>query len=201
MFLQGRFKMANKHLSISHWILLGGSDESAWNAGDPGSILGLGRVAAEGNSCPLQYSCLVNPHGQRSLAGYSPWDCKESGLGRVAAEGNSCPLQYSCLVNPHGQRSLAGYSPCNCKESGRTEPLILWHTYISSHYGNASETHNLTLGRTVITKKDGNVCWGCREVGTHIYCWWEPIRVLLLWRMVQKFLKKSDTKKKREKEM
>ena len=29
-----------------------------------------------GNS--LQYSCLENPHGQRSLAGYSPWGCKES---------------------------------------------------------------------------------------------------------------------------
>ena len=27
---------------------------------------------------PLQYSCLENPHGQRSLAGYSPWGCKES---------------------------------------------------------------------------------------------------------------------------
>ena len=27
---------------------------------------------------PLQYSCLENPHGQGSLAGYSPWDCKES---------------------------------------------------------------------------------------------------------------------------
>ena len=26
----------------------------------------------------LQYSCLENPHGQRSLAGYSPWGCKES---------------------------------------------------------------------------------------------------------------------------
>ena len=24
------------------------------------------------------YSCLENPHGQRSLVGYSPWDCKES---------------------------------------------------------------------------------------------------------------------------
>ena len=23
-----------------------------------------------------QYSCLENPHGQRSLAGYSPWGCK-----------------------------------------------------------------------------------------------------------------------------
>ena len=25
-----------------------------------------------------QYSCLENPHGQKSLAGYSPWSCKES---------------------------------------------------------------------------------------------------------------------------
>ena len=24
------------------------------------------------------YSCLENPHGQRNLAGYSPWGCKES---------------------------------------------------------------------------------------------------------------------------
>ena len=29
-----------------------------------------------GNDSPLQYSCLKN-HGQRSLAGYSPWDGKE----------------------------------------------------------------------------------------------------------------------------
>ena len=26
---------------------------------------------------PLQYSCLENPHGQRSLVGYSPWGHKE----------------------------------------------------------------------------------------------------------------------------
>ena len=25
----------------------------------------------------LQYSCLENPCGQRSLVGYSPWGCKE----------------------------------------------------------------------------------------------------------------------------
>ena len=29
----------------------------------------------EGN--PLQYSCLENPHGQRSLASYTPWGHKE----------------------------------------------------------------------------------------------------------------------------
>ena len=30
--------------------------------------------------CPLQYSCLQNPHGQRSLVGYSPWGHKESDM-------------------------------------------------------------------------------------------------------------------------
>ena len=41
----------------------GGSDgkASAWNAGDPGSIPGLGRSPGEGNGNPLQHSCLENP--------------------------------------------------------------------------------------------------------------------------------------------
>ena len=42
---------------------LGGSEDkaSACNAGDPGSIPGLGRSPGEGNDNPLQYSCLENP--------------------------------------------------------------------------------------------------------------------------------------------
>ena len=41
----------------------GGSDGkvSAYNAGNPGSIPGLGRSPGEGNGNPLQYSCLENP--------------------------------------------------------------------------------------------------------------------------------------------
>ena len=41
----------------------GGSDgkESAFKAGDLGSIPGLGRSPGEGNGNPLQYSCLENP--------------------------------------------------------------------------------------------------------------------------------------------
>ena len=34
---------------------------SVCNAGDPGSIPGLGRSPGEGNGSPLQYSCLENP--------------------------------------------------------------------------------------------------------------------------------------------
>ena len=43
--------------------LLPGSEDkaSACNAGDPGSIPGLGRSPGEGNGNPLQYSCLENP--------------------------------------------------------------------------------------------------------------------------------------------
>ena len=50
---------------------------SAYNAGDLGSIPGLGRCPGEGNGSTLQYSCLENPT-QRRLAGYSPWGHEES---------------------------------------------------------------------------------------------------------------------------
>ena len=54
---------------------IGGSDgkEFSCNAGDLGSIPGLGRSPGGGHGNPLQYFCLENPHGQRSLVGYSPW--------------------------------------------------------------------------------------------------------------------------------
>ena len=48
----------------------------ACNVGDLGSIPGSGRSLREGNGNPLQYSCLEKSHGQRSLAGYSPWGRK-----------------------------------------------------------------------------------------------------------------------------
>ena len=40
------------------------SKESACNAGDPGSIPGLGRSLGEWNSYPFQYSCLENSMGR-----------------------------------------------------------------------------------------------------------------------------------------
>ena len=52
--------------------------DSNCNSRDPDSITGLVRSPGKGNDNPFQYSCLENPHGQRSLVGYSPWDCKES---------------------------------------------------------------------------------------------------------------------------
>jgi len=52
--------------------------ESAFTAGDPGSIPALESSPGEGIGYPLQYSCLENPQGRRILLGYSPWGHKES---------------------------------------------------------------------------------------------------------------------------
>ena len=90
MFLQFSQYHLLKRLSFTHWVFLvlllninwpynGGSDskESTCSAGDLGLIPGLGRSPRGGHGIPLQYSCLENPRGQRSLVGYNPWGHKE----------------------------------------------------------------------------------------------------------------------------
>ena len=50
------------YIYIHNTLPLSSSDSkaSAYNAGDPGSIPGLGRSHREGNGNPLQHSCLEN---------------------------------------------------------------------------------------------------------------------------------------------
>ena len=68
--MNNSFSLKKKNLPWISYIYLpsrfvpsAGSDgkASAYNAGDPGSIPGLGRSSGEGNGNPLQYSCLENP--------------------------------------------------------------------------------------------------------------------------------------------
>ena len=66
-------------------ILVGfpsGSDsrESDYNVEDLGSIPGLGKIPwrREWQSTPVFLP--GESHGQRSLVGYSPWDCKQSDM-------------------------------------------------------------------------------------------------------------------------
>ena len=62
-------------LSLPYVGFSGGSDskESAYSAGDPGSIPGSGRYPGEGNGIPLQYSCLENSTDKL-------WGSKESDM-------------------------------------------------------------------------------------------------------------------------
>ena len=113
-----------------------------------GFIPGLGRAPEGGHGNPLQYSCLENPHGQRCLAGYSPWGRKEldttGRLSTISPSGGSDSEESACneetQVHPcagkipwtwewqptplflpgesHRQRSLVAYSPWGCKRDG-----------------------------------------------------------------------------------
>ena len=59
----GHGHILKKILNIVDMGFPGGSEVklSVFNAGDPGSIPGLGRSPGEGNGNPFHYSCLENP--------------------------------------------------------------------------------------------------------------------------------------------
>ena len=77
--------------------------ESTCNVGDLGLISGLGRSHERGHrhGHPLQYSCLENPHGQRSLVGYSPWGLKESNTTEQLSTAllTCCCFEFSSSSN------------------------------------------------------------------------------------------------------
>ena len=64
------------------WGFPGGSavKASAWKAGDPGSIPGLGRFPWRRKWQPTPVLLPGESHGQRSLVGYSSWGRKESDM-------------------------------------------------------------------------------------------------------------------------
>ena len=83
--------------------------ESACNAGDLGSVPGLGRSPGEGNSHPLQYSCLENPMDRG--------DCWVT-VCEVAK--SQTRLSFSFFTFPGGSDSKE--STCNAGDLG----LIPW---------------------------------------------------------------------------
>ena len=107
---------------------------------DLSSIPGLGRSPGGGHGNPLQYSCLENPHGQRSLVGYSPWGRKGShmterlstaqhGLDSHRSEarpGSQGPGQGLCPT------SKALFLPANHNLLSISPPLSLTHIPLDS---------------------------------------------------------------------
>ena len=82
--------------------------EFACNAGDPGSIPGLGRSPREGIGYPpvfLRFPC--GSAGKESICHMGDLG-SIPGLGRSPGEGKGYPFQYSGLENSMG---LHGYSP------------------------------------------------------------------------------------------
>ena len=109
---------------ITIWSWRGFPDSSAGkvfacNAGDPGSIPGLGRSPGEGIGYLLQYSwtSLLAQMIRDPPVGF--W---VQSLGwKLPCRRASQPTQYFCWENPHTQRSLVGYRPRGRKELDTTE--------------------------------------------------------------------------------
>ena len=86
--------------------------ESACNTGDLDSNPGSGRSLGEANGYQLQYSCLENPHGQRSLVGYSPKGCKESDMMKhLSPNLLNCLLVVLLLLFSHSVMSNSFVTP------------------------------------------------------------------------------------------
>ena len=78
MYMNSTVKIINqvKNIKALRWL---SGKESTYNAGDTSLTPGSGRSPGEVNSNPFQYSGPGKSHGQRSLAGYSPWVRKRVG--------------------------------------------------------------------------------------------------------------------------
>ena len=72
---------------------------NAGDAGDMGSIPGLGRSSREGNGNPLQYSCLENNSMDRGAMGCSSWGHKESDMTE-----HTQPCMRDCFFFCHATR-------------------------------------------------------------------------------------------------
>ena len=88
------------------------------DAGDVGSNPESGCSLGGRNGNPLQYSCL-KLCGQRSLAGYSPWCCKESGTTEQPSNTRTFLAPWPRPLLIHEARSLLeGYFDTGMKKGG-----------------------------------------------------------------------------------
>ena len=124
------------------------------------SVPGWGRSPGGGHSNPLQYSCLENPHGQRSLAGDCPWGSQR--VGHDWATERACSLAPA----PGTQVSLSSSS---CRHyynyaSSSVVPLgvVEWGTREQPRPGTAV----LLLSPGGVWS--GSTVWGGAALGIHL---------------------------------
>ena len=135
--------------------------ESTCNAGDPSSILGLGRSPGEGIGYPLQYSwaSLVAQLVKYPPAMWVTW---------VQTLGWEDPLEKGTLPTPafwpgefHGL-----YSPWGGKESDTTERLSLHKAGLTEHRAKPERMGNRPFSLD-LHNFSHKVCWGLDWRGPH----------------------------------
>ena len=124
--------------------------ESACNVGDLGSTPGLGRSPGGGHGNPLKYSCLENPHGQRSLAGYSPWGRKEldtteqlslTQILQRGAKAKEPEIKLPTTVGLSKKQESSGITSTSALLT-IPKPLTVWTTTNSGKFFNRKEYQN-----------------------------------------------------------
>ena len=109
-----------------------------------------------GRGNPLQYSCLENPHGQRSLVGCRPCTCKESGLTEQLS--TTVPGTRSWLFKASSMKAAFYYS----EEVSKEESQGVWvHLLKMSRIGKSIETKYISGCLELWGRggKKGNNCW------------------------------------------
>ena len=99
-------------------------------------IPGLGRSPGGGHGNSLQYSCLENPHGQRTLVDYSPWRCSESDMTERQSTAQAYfpirPISLNlCLFPSKATELILKFLPWNSESSfawSCLAPVALFHT-------------------------------------------------------------------------
>ena len=134
-------KKTNKKLSISktspnlqpvkqNMCFPGGSvvKNPPANAGDRRSIPGPGRAPAEGNSKPLQYSCLGNPmdRGDRRATVRGVQRVRHDILTKQQQQNSSLlkHLCFACIVPKKG--SILNYIPCSYRQNPVPNTLCIF---------------------------------------------------------------------------
>ena len=90
---------------INHNMIIKGfpgdadGEESTCNAGNLGSIPGLGRSPGEGNGSPFQYSCLENPMEGEEPGSLQSTGRKESDITEQLTHTHThTPSQVLCVI-------------------------------------------------------------------------------------------------------
>ena len=105
----------------------GGSDvkESPCNVGDVASNPVLEKTPGGGHSNPLRYSCLKNPHGQRSLAGCGPWTCKESDMTERLSRAQVLGSGHTEGPVGRGSETSRGFRRGSIEEELKLVPVVM----------------------------------------------------------------------------
>ena len=140
---------------------------------DMDSIPGLGRSPRGGHGSPLQYSCLENPHGQRSLESYSQQCCQELDT-TVVTEHAYVYLLLLFLrsvvfdsLRPHGlqQARLSCPSPSH-RVCSNSHPLSQWFHPTTSSSVLPFSSHLQSFPASESVPKSQFLASGGQSIGT-----------------------------------